>query len=105
MPKNADDAAAADNERAGRLAPRERLRLGLETVLGVPFTAGNTIETFRNGDEIFPPMLEAIAAARWRVEFLTFVYWTGEVAEKFVEALGERARAGWSCSTASALSR
>ena len=99
MQKNAAESDAAgddvaDNDRASRLAPQKRLRLGLETVLGVPFTAGNAIETFRNGDEIFPPMLEAIAAARWRVEFLTFVYWTGEVAEKFVEALSERARAG-----------
>ncbi|HUF57198.1 MAG TPA: phospholipase D-like domain-containing protein [Thermohalobaculum sp.] len=83
-----------DNDRSAALPVRERLRLGLETVLGIPFTSGNAIEAFRNGDEIFPPMLEAIAAAEHRVEFLTFVYWTGDVAEKFVEALSERARAG-----------
>ena len=89
VPRNAD----ATEEGAGH-EERNRLRLGLETVLGIPFTSGNAIETFRNGDEIFPPMLEAIAAARHRIEFLTFVYWTGDIAERFVDALAERARAG-----------
>ena len=73
---------------------RERIRLGLETVLGIPFAAGNEIEAYRNGDEIFPPMLEAISGAQRRVEFLTFVYWSGNIAERFVEALSDRARAG-----------
>lgn len=74
-------------------APRE-LRFGLETVLGIPFNSGNAIEAYRNGDEIFPPMLRAISRAERRIEFLTFIYWTGNIAEKFVEALSERARAG-----------
>ena len=89
MPNDADAA-----EEAGARDERIRLRLGLETVLGVPFTHGNAVEAFRNGDEIFPPMLEAIARARHRIEFLTFVYWTGEIAERFVDALTERADAG-----------
>ena len=83
-----------DNEEAAALPDRERLRLGLETVIGIPFTPGNAIDVYRNGDEIFPAMLDAIAAARHRVEFLTFVYWTGDIAKKFVDVLSERARAG-----------
>lgn len=88
--------SAASEERPADRAvdDRERIRLGLEAVLGIPFTAGNEIEAYRNGDEIFPPMLDAIANAQRRVEFLTFVYWSGHIAERFVEALSERARAG-----------
>lgn len=39
-------------------------------------------------------MLEAIAAAKRRVDLSTFVYWTGDIAVKFADALAERARAG-----------
>lgn len=83
-----------DATSSNRTEARDRMRLTLETVLGVPFTTGNSIEAFRNGDEIFPPMLEAIRQAEHRIEFLTFVYWKGDIAERFVDALTERARAG-----------
>jgi cardiolipin synthase A/B len=48
----------------------------------------------RNGDEIFPAMLEAIQQAKETVNFATYVYWTGSIAPQFAEALAERARAG-----------
>jgi cardiolipin synthase len=48
----------------------------------------------RNGDEIFPAMLEAIQQAKETVNFATYVYWTGSIAPQFAEALGERAAAG-----------
>lgn len=63
-------------------------------LLGPPVVAGNTVETLVNGDEIFPKMLEAIAAAERSVTLETFIYWEGEVGEKFATALSERARAG-----------
>lgn len=66
----------------------------LEATLGVPFTGGNRIRTLRNGVEIFPPMLEAICGARSSIEFLTFVYWKGDIAVRFADALAERARSG-----------
>lgn len=55
---------------------------------------GNDVRLLNNGVEIFPAMLEAIAAAERRVDFSTFVYWTGGIAQKFADALAERARAG-----------
>ncbi len=70
------------------------IRSKLETVLGAAFIDGNSIDILRNGVEIFPAMLEAIKAAEKRIEFSTFVYWTGEPARHFAEALAERARAG-----------
>jgi cardiolipin synthase A/B len=71
-----------------------RIRRTLEGVLGVPATEGNRIEVLRNGDQIFPSMLEAIDQADHTIDFLTFVYWTGEVGEEFGRHLSDRARAG-----------
>ena len=51
----------------------------LEGVIGVPATEGNRIDVLRNGDEIFPAMLEAIDGAEHTIDFLTFVYWEGEI--------------------------
>lgn len=75
-------------------AGADRFRHGLESVLGAPFTKGNDIRVLQNGEEIFPAMIEAIRGAQRRVEFLTFVYWTGDVATEMANALAERARAG-----------
>lgn len=66
----------------------------LETVLGTTFIAGNKVEVLRNGDEIFPAMLQALSEASESIDFVTFVYWQGEIATKFANTLGERAAAG-----------
>lgn len=66
----------------------------LEQSLGIPFTSGNKVEILRNGDEIFPAMLESINQAEKRVEFLTFVYWSGDIAVKFATALSNKAKEG-----------
>ena len=58
---------------------------------------GNTIEILRNGDEIFPAMLKAIREARQTINLLTYVYWTGPIAEDMAGALSERAGAGIQC--------
>jgi cardiolipin synthase len=70
------------------------LRRGLEGMIGVPATEGNSVEVLRNGNEIFPAMLDGIAGARRTVDLLTFVYWGGEIGARFAEALCDRARAG-----------
>jgi cardiolipin synthase len=70
------------------------LRRALEGVIGVPATEGNHVEVLRNGNEIFPAMLGDIAGAGRTIDLLTFVYWKGEVGERFADALAERARAG-----------
>ena len=71
-----------------------RFRRSLEGILGVPATEGNLVEVLRNGNEIFPAMLEAITDAEHTIDFLTFVYWRGEIGTAFAEALSERARKG-----------
>ncbi|HVE74729.1 MAG TPA: phospholipase D-like domain-containing protein [Mycobacteriales bacterium] len=72
----------------------EQLRRHFEGLLGIPATEGNEITILRNGDEIFPAMLEAIRGAERTVDFLTFVYWRGDIATDFAEALSERAEKG-----------
>ncbi|OON82556.1 phospholipase D-like domain-containing protein [Streptomyces tsukubensis] len=71
-----------------------RIRRRLERLLGIAMTEGNALRPLRNGDEIFPAMLNAIAGARRTVDMMTFVYWRGEIAQRFAQALAERARAG-----------
>jgi cardiolipin synthase len=71
-----------------------RVRRTLEGTLGVPATEGNRIEVLRNGDEIFPAMFAAIDDAQHTIDFLTFVYWQGEVGTRLAEALSKRARSG-----------
>lgn len=66
----------------------------LEQSLGIPFTTGNKVTVLKNGDQIFPAMLEAISNSKERIELLTFVYWKGNIAEKFANALAEKAKEG-----------
>lgn len=55
---------------------------------------GNKIELLHNGDQIFPAMLAAIAAAKRSVNFEAFLFHSGTVGSAFRDALSERARAG-----------
>ncbi|HEV3268332.1 MAG TPA: phospholipase D-like domain-containing protein [Acidimicrobiales bacterium] len=71
-----------------------RARRTLEGVVGIPATEGNRIDVLRNGCRIFPAMLDAINGAQHTVDFLTFVYWKGEIGTELAGALSRRARAG-----------
>jgi cardiolipin synthase len=66
----------------------------MEGFLGAAIESGNRIETLANGDEIFPAMLNAIAGAEKTINLETYIYWSGEIAERFADALSERGRAG-----------
>ncbi|MFC8586322.1 phosphatidylserine/phosphatidylglycerophosphate/cardiolipin synthase family protein [Streptomyces sp. NPDC057217] len=70
------------------------LRRRLERLMGVAATEGNELIALRNGDQIFPAMLDAIKAAEHTIDMMTFVYWRGQIARDFAEALAERAAAG-----------
>ena len=66
----------------------------MDGIFGGNLRGGHEIETLLNGDEIFPAMLEAIRGARSTVTFETFVYWSGEIAKEFAEALADASRRG-----------
>ncbi len=63
-------------------------------LLGPGISGGNRIKALQNGDEIFPAMLGAIRDAHETITFETYIYWSGDIGQKFSEALCERARAG-----------
>lgn len=80
--------------RADEPAPDPYIAERVEAVTGFPATPGNRVDVLRNGVEIFPAMLDAIRSAERVIEFMTFVYWKGDIARRFADALAERARAG-----------
>src|SRR5690606_18912746 len=71
-----------------------RFRCQLEASFSRPFIEGNRIDILNNGKDIFPAMLESIQAARKQIEFLTYVYWKGNIAVQFADALSQKAREG-----------
>ncbi|MFG2792032.1 phosphatidylserine/phosphatidylglycerophosphate/cardiolipin synthase family protein [Streptomyces sp. NPDC048419] len=73
---------------------KQRLRRRLERLIGVAATEGNELVPLRNGQAIFPAMLEAIHSAQHTIDMMTFVYWRGQIARDFAAALADRARAG-----------
>jgi cardiolipin synthase len=80
---NADQALAA-----------QAWRRRLESIMGTPATEGNLVQVLRNGVEIFPSMLDAIDASQTTVDLVTFVYWQGEIAERFASTLARAAQRG-----------
>lgn len=66
----------------------------LGPLLGAEFTVGNRVDLMRNGDEFFPAMLEDIAHAKKSITLESYIWSTGEISDRFIAALTERARAG-----------
>ena len=66
----------------------------LGVLLGPNILPGNRFEVLLNGDQIFPPMLDAIRHAQKTITFETYIYWSGRIGQEFADALAERARAG-----------
>ena len=64
------------------------------SLLGPGLLQGNEVVELLNGDQIFPPMLQAIRSARQSITFETYIYWSGEIGQQFDDALSERARSG-----------
>jgi len=71
-----------------------QFRREMSVMLGPTIVDGNRIDDLQNGREIFPAMLEAIAAARRTITFETYIYWSGDIGHRFSRALADRARAG-----------
>ncbi|WP_170207136.1 phospholipase D-like domain-containing protein [Roseinatronobacter monicus] len=61
---------------------------------GSPILGGNHIETLINGDAIFDDMLFSISQAQHSITFETYIYWSGQIANRFCDLLIERAQAG-----------
>ncbi|HSJ00957.1 MAG: phosphatidylserine/phosphatidylglycerophosphate/cardiolipin synthase family protein [Verrucomicrobium sp.] len=55
---------------------------------------GNRVTLLHNGNGIFPVMLDSIKGAKHTINFEAFIFHSGRVGHKFIEAFCERARAG-----------
>jgi cardiolipin synthase A/B len=58
------------------------------------FYRGNRIEVLTNGATFYPAMLQAIKASTQSVNLECYIFHPGEIADQFIDALIERARAG-----------
>lgn len=67
----------------------------IAALVGSGLSTGNRFVVHTNGDQIFPPMLDAIRAAKRRISFESYIYNSGSaIAAEFTHALEEAARRG-----------
>lgn len=65
----------------------ELAEIGLR-ITGRPFSGGNHVRPLRNGEELYPPMLEAIRTAVSSIWLSTYIFDRDEIGLEFAEALG-----------------
>jgi len=66
----------------------------LESTCQTHLEHGNRVEILTNGDRFYPVMLDAIRGARETITMECYIFKRGEIGDRFIEALTERARAG-----------
>jgi cardiolipin synthase len=66
----------------------------IASLVGAPVEPGDRYTVLRNGNEVFPAMLDAIKDARQRISFESFIYEDGLVGDPFTAALVDAARRG-----------
>ena len=79
-----DDPATFLISRHDHFAPLER---AIGVLTGRPPRLGNRVAMLRNGDEAYPPMLEAIAAAQVSIVFSSYIFEADGTGVRFIEAL------------------
>ena len=65
------------------------LERGVARITARPTLAGNTIDVYCNGDEAYPPMLAAIAAAQRSVGLSSYIFRADHWGGRFIDALAE----------------
>jgi cardiolipin synthase len=55
---------------------------------------GNRVRVYTNGPQFYPAMLDAIRGATRSINMECYIFQPGRIADQFIEALSERARAG-----------
>lgn len=66
----------------------------LESMCQAAVHRGNRVEVFTNGEHFYPAMLDTIAAAERSITMECYIFQPGQIATRFIGALGERARRG-----------
>jgi cardiolipin synthase A/B len=75
-------------------AADERFADYVASLVGAPVEVGDRYTVLRNGDEVFPPMLDAIRNAQRRISFESFIYEDGVVGDQFTRELVAAAARG-----------
>ena len=65
----------------------EPLQRGVTRISRRPLEINNALEVYQNGDEAYPPMLEAIAAAKRSIGLSSYIFATDANGMRFIEAL------------------
>lgn len=66
----------------------------LQSTCQAPLHHGNQVTIYTDGPQFYPAMLDAIRAATKSVNMEAYIFQPGRVADQFIDALSERARAG-----------
>ncbi|HEY2908041.1 MAG TPA: phospholipase D-like domain-containing protein [Vicinamibacterales bacterium] len=66
----------------------------LESTCHTTLENDNKADVFTDGDHFYPAMLEAIRGARETINLECYIFKKGEIGQRFVDALAERAQAG-----------
>lgn len=83
--------AAVEARPPERLAPIADL---VGRVVRLPLVAGNRVEPLVDGEEAYPPMLEAIAEARETLSLSTYIFDRDPAGREFEQALADAVRRG-----------
>jgi cardiolipin synthase len=67
---------------------------GIGRITARPLLAGTVVQSYQNGDEAYPPMLEAIAAAKVSVGLSSYIFEDDRWGGRFIEALAEASARG-----------
>ena len=78
----------AESDEGSRLDPLGRM------VPRAVYSGGNEVRLLRGGDEMFPAMLRAFAAARHEIWLATYIFHTDPAASRIAQALADAAKRG-----------
>jgi cardiolipin synthase len=70
------------------------LAQGISRITARPLVTGTVVQTYQNGDEAYPAMLAAIAAAKRSVGLSSYIFRDDVWGGRFIEALAEASRRG-----------
>ena len=88
-PQDAEAEALSEAIPGGSGTDLDSLQRGIGRITGRPLLAGTTWQAFRNGDEAYPPMLAAIAAAQRSVGLSSYIFRNDRWGGRFIDALTE----------------
>jgi cardiolipin synthase len=93
-PQDADAARSSVRLSPGTGGDLDPLARGIERITTRPLLAGTEVQVYQNGDNAYPPMLAAIAAARSSVGMSSYIFRDDVWGGRFIEALADAQRRG-----------